>query len=691
MSLRGFRIDFQNQIKLWLQHNFEYAVIAFGVGVGLYFALPREPSAILMIIMMVATFLTILIRPGRWQPSFMITTLMFMLVLGLARSTWHTQATERPRLPNYEKVYDVEGRIVAIEKSGPRLRWVVKLRSLDQLPLDRRPELVRVTTFDKNFSVGDGVSFRAQLRAPPSPVIPGGYNPAFRAYYQKVGGYGFMLSRPVAKDIPFETYIDVSKSQVAKFRYGMAKRILAKSPEDTAGLQVALLTGIRTWVPDPHTDALRAAGLAHILAISGLHMGLVTGSIYGIALFLLVRVERLARARDVRKIAAVIGIITATMYLVLSGASVATQRAYIMACIIFLALILDRQAISIRSVSVAAFLTLWMHPEALMSPGFQMSFSAVLALVVVYRHWDSRRVYKGRPGLIGRFWNDFKALSVTSFVAGTATSGFAVLHFNRIAVYGFFANLLAMPIFTFWVMPVAILVYFSMLFGLEAGPLWLMGKGLSLILIISEWTESIPGAVSFMSSGPFWVMGVFSLAFIGLCIGIRNIKLGSAVAMTLCFMTLASRGQADIRISADGAIAFWDNKDEPILYVDKKNSDRYGRQEFIEAMGVGSTLLHPYDGTLGRCDSQGCRIEFKNNSILIAHDPGVVLEDCDQVDFVILPKRILGKRARRLCSAIAIDANDLRFKGAHSLYLGDGKVRKMTTARRMISYRPWHT
>lgn len=470
----------------------------------------------------------------------------------------------------------------------------------------------------------------------------------------------------------------------------MAKRILDKAPDETAGLQVALLTGIRTWVPDDQTDALRSAGLAHILAISGLHMGLVTGSIYGIALFILVRLERLARSRDVRKIAAVIGIITATLYLILSGASVATQRAYIMACIIFLALILDRQAISIRSVSVAAFLTLWMHPEALVSPGFQMSFSAVLALVVVYRYWDSRRVYKGRPGFVGRVWNDFKALSVTSLVAGTATSGFAVLHFNRIAVYGFFANLLAMPFFTFWVMPAAILVYASMVFGLEAGPLWLMGKGLSMIIIISKWTEGLPGAVSFMSSGPYWVMGVFSLAFIGLCIGGRSVKAGSILAMAICFSTLIFREQADVRISADGAIAFWENGEDPVLYVDKKNSDRYGRQEFIEAMGIGTTLVRAFDGTLGACDSQACLVRFKKQTILIASDPDAVIEDCDQTDLIILPKRVLGKRARRLCAAQVLDANDLRYRGAHSVYFNKGGGIRLKTARKGYSFRPWH-
>jgi len=387
-------------------------------------------------------------RHRAWN-SVLLAGLFLIIIMGVGRSAWHSSVTERVRLPDYERVYEVTGHIAAIEKSGPRLRWRVAVHSIDRLKAAQLPEFIRVTTFDRSFKVGDGVVFHANLSAPPGPVIPDGYDPGFRAYFQKVGGYGYMLSKPVAANIRPESFKAKISHTVSRFRYRLAARILERAPPETAGLQTALLTGIRSWVPDDQTDSLRAAGLAHILAISGLHMGLVAGSIYALVLMAFVRLSKWARRYDMRKPAAFIGILTATAYLVLSGASVATQRAYIMAVIIFAALIFDRQAISIRSVAVAAFITLWLHPEVLVSPGFQMSFSAVLALVVVYREWDKRRVFRRRGNWIGRAFDNFKALSVTSLVAGTATSGFAVLHFNRIATYGFFGNLLAMPIFTY--------------------------------------------------------------------------------------------------------------------------------------------------------------------------------------------------------------------------------------------------
>ena len=670
--------------------HFEYAVIAFAVGIGLYFALPAEPDIKWMSLFAVLFAVLAIVIAGRLSHYSLIIILTCFAVFGLWRSSWHTDTELRPVLPDYERVYDVSGRITAIEKSGPRLRWVIKVKSIGWIKATERPEFIRVTTFDKTFEVGDSVSFRAQMKAPPNAVIPGGYNPAFRALYDRVGGYGFMLSRPERIPIAELTISEKLSVHIGKFRFGMARRILAAAPEDTAGLQVALLTGIRTWVPDDHTEALRTAGLAHILAISGLHMGLIAGGIYGVALWLLVRVNYLARRRDVRKIAAMIGLLAATFYLVLSGASVATQRAFIMTSIVFIALILDRQAISIRSVAVAGFITLWLHPEALVSPGFQMSFSAVIALVVVYREWDKRRVFRGRPGFFGRVWQDFKALSVTSLVAGTATSGFAVLHFNRIAVYGFFANLLAMPFFTFWVMPVALLVYLGLLFGVEALPLWVMGKGISIIISISEWVEAWPGALKFMASGPFWLMGVFGLAYTGLCIGSAKVRYVSLAVLVFCFATLFFRPEADIRISEQGALAFWNNSSVNTLYVDRKNSDRYGRQEFIEAMGVGTTAVMGYDGKIGKCDDRACFVEFKGKKILVVSDPSEIMEDCELADLIIVPKRDLGARARRLCARQVIDGTDLRRLGAHSVTIGAGNAFKIRTARRSVASRPWH-
>ncbi|NNE58103.1 MAG: DUF4131 domain-containing protein [Hellea sp.] len=672
-----------------LEMRFEAFVIALAIGIGIYFALPFEPRVTIVAFIVGLLGVCIYIVRRRNYLFATILTLILIVLLGLARAAWHTQSVASPIMPMFEKTYEVEGWIRAVEKSGPRQRWVVAVTDISKLEKDKWPKYVRVTTFDRTFIAGDDVSFLAELSAPPGPVIPGGYDPGKRAFYRQIGGTGFMLSRPKATSPSKQNAAASIQRKISRFRHKLAGRIMAASPEKTAGLQTALLTGIRTWVPEAQTDALRGAGLAHILAISGLHMGLFSGGVFGVALYLLVRINKLARRHDVRKFAAIAGMIAASVYLVISGGSVATQRAFIMAMIIFLAIILDRQAVSIRSVAVAAFITLMLHPEALTSPGFQMSFSAVAALVVVYREWDKYRDFRRRHTLVGRWFENFKALTVTSFVAGGATSGFAVLHFNRIASYGLIGNILAMPFFTFWVMPLALVIYLAIPLGLEAWPLWLMAQGINIILAISVWVTDLPGAVKYLASGPMWLIGLFGLAFTLLCLGNWRARIASTAVLILSFGVLLMGRQPDMRIGESGAIAIWRSGENPTLYVDRKNSDRYGRQEFIEAMGMNDVKTEKMRGNIGLCDAIGCVIQTGEHTIKIIEDPSEIYEDCENADLIIIPKRDLGARAARLCKAPKIDARSLRKYGSYSIYFNKNGSIVFETSRREWARRPW--
>ena len=353
----------------------------------------------------------------------------------MGRGSWHTQAAATPKLADYERVYEVTGWVEAVERSRNGYRWRLRVDNIKGLAPDETPKRVRVRAKTDGFAAGDAVSVLTVMTPPPGPVVPQGYDPARRAYFEQMGGYGFAIRAPDSAIIDDMSLEEKTKRAIVRFRYNLADHIREKAPQETAGLQAALLTGVRAYIPPEQTENLRVAGLAHVLAISGMHMGLLAGGSFWLAALILATISPLSRRYDVRKPAAIIGALAATGYLILSGASVATQRAYIMAIIVFLAVILDRRAFSMRSVMVAALVTLMFHPEALISVGFQMSFAAVAALVVVYREWQDRRGYVPRLGLWARIKGNFTTLTVTSFVAGTATSGFAVLHFNRIARY----------------------------------------------------------------------------------------------------------------------------------------------------------------------------------------------------------------------------------------------------------------
>ena len=489
------------------------------------------------------------------------------------------------------------------------------------------------------------------------------------------GGFGFGYGAPESQADAELGAWDSIRRRIIRWRYRLADRIVAVAPAETSGLQAALMTGVRRFIPAEQTENLRIAGLAHILAISGLHMALLAGGTYSGFALVLACILPLSRRYDVRKFAAGAAIAAATFYLVLSGASVATQRAWVMSSIFFLAIILDRRAVSMRSVSVAALITLALHPESLMSVGFQMSFAAVAALVAVYQAWQGVRPAYRRRGLFRRAVDFMSSLSVTSFVAGLATGGFALFHFNRFAKYGFAGNLLAMPLFSLFVMPLAVLSLLAMPFGLEKRPLYLMGKSLEPILEAADWVAGWPNPMAYIGAAPDWVLPVYGLGFVALCMGRRWWR---GLGLALIAVGFAGWGQAptpDLRVSEDGKVAFWDRPEtgegDAVLFVGSRRSDRYGREQFAQRAGLTGADWAPYEDRIALCDALACRAKIGPWQISILQSPSEVPEECLASDLVILSVRSAGPVARRNCEAVLVDETSLRETGALDVYLRD--------------------
>ncbi len=664
--------------KSYFDPGFNVAVISFAIGIAVYFAWPSEPSTPVAI--GACSFLAVLwwFLKNRDWPLTGHVWLFFVLALGFGRAVWHTSAADAPRLPQQERTYRIEGWISAIEKSGNSERYVVELLSIENMRREDMPEKIRIRVTkkpDPPIAAGATINWLVASKAPPGAVVPGGYHPGQAAYFKGIGGFGFGYGAPeMQSDAALDMWSSMRRS-VVRWRYGLADRIIAAAPAETAGLQAALMTGVRRFIPAEQTENLRIAGLAHILAISGLHMALLAGGTYsGVALGLAC-ILPLSRRYDVRKFAAGAAIAAATFYLVLSGASVATQRAWVMSTIFFLAIILDRRAVSMRSVSVAALITLALHPESLVSVGFQMSFAAVVALVAVYQAWQTWRPAYSQRGWGRRMVDFISSLSVTSLVAGFATGGFAVFHFNRFAQYGFAGNLLAMPLFSLFVMPLAVMSLLLMPLGLEAGPLYLMSLALEPILLAADWVAGWPGAMLYIGAAPNWVLPLYSLGFVALCMGKRIWK---PFGIGLIFIAFAGWGQAptpDLRISEDGKVAFWQTPDdgvgELVLFVDSRRSDRYGREQFAQRAGESGADWAPYKNRIAQCDSLACRAQIGAWQVSILQSPSEVPEECRASDLVSLVVRQAGPVARRNCDAVLVDESSLRETGALDVYLKD--------------------
>ncbi len=669
--------------------RFDTLVICFGIGSALYFSLPFSVFGLSLVLIICAVGALLWGTRKTRFTGWIWGAFLLAILLGAGRAGWHSQATQSPRLPDYERPYQLSGWIEDIAASGKGVRWIINVEDFEWADGIDAPKKVRVRLgqkYNESASGGDYVSLRAVLSAPPGPVVPGGYSPRQRAFFEQVGGFGFAISAPNVKP---NAGPPSWRRRIAAFRYHMADRIHEIAPSETSGLQAALLTGVRRYIPSEQTEALRTAGLAHILAISGLHMGLLAGTAYWVFTVLLVHISPLSRRHDVRKFAAILGIAAATAYLVLSGASVATQRAYIMAVIVFLAVILNRRAISVRSVSVAAAITLLLHPEALLSVGFQMSFAAVLALVVVYRSWRDFTPVGARGGWLTKIRNDTLSLSVTSFVAGLATGGFALFHFGRIARFGLVGNLLAMPLFTFAVMPLGILSLVLMPLGLEEAPLWLMGQAITGLIAISSWIAGWDGALLQVKAAPIWVISVYGFAFILLLLGRLRGRLIAGALMLVCFVGWWNEPVPTLRISEEGRVAFWENKELQRLIVTSERADSYGRDRFSEKAGRGEVDAIAMQKTDAPCDALACRFLIRGKQISILTHPSEARVECAASDLVIVTKRDVGPEVRRNCAASLIDGQVLRQEGALNVYLNETGIRREGTKKPPEKRRVW--
>ena len=662
--------------------KFEHLVVTFGVGIALYFTWPAEPSVWFPLIA-IGTLALLLLLEGVGRLLVPV-TLLLIATFGFGWATVSTKLMQTHPVP-FEQKLTISGWVAEIDQGGPMRRLIINLDAVDPTPEAGLPKSVRVRV-GKNFpdvEIGEGVTLDAVISPLPGPAVPDGYDPARRAFFDGLGGSGFAISDPR----PFRPTLfawDRAKIHIQKTRQAAARRVLSQSPPSTAGLQVALLTGIRDYIPEEQTDSLRASGLAHILAISGLHMGMVAVGIYALSSLILAAVEPLSRARDVRKIAAIIGILGATLYLLLSGASVATQRAYIMVCIAFLAVLLDRRILSLRSVAVAALITLIIRPEALLSVGFQMSFAAVTAMVVIFRAWQDFRPPRKADGIGGRLKRFYGSLFGTSLIAGLATGGYAVLHFGRIAQYGLLANMLAMAVFPI-VMALGILSLILIPLGWETLPLMAMGKAIEFMLLVADWVSGLPGAVGTVKASPPEVIALYSLGFVCACFGtLRSVSVGVPL-MLISFLLWMQAPTYDLRVSETGRVSLLVGNEGQTASL---RADRYGREQFARASGHETVEWHNYRDQFASCDALACRMEIMDRVISVVETASEAPEACQDSDVVILPEREAGPVARRGCQALLIDQRVLKDRGTIYLQLGDAlRLVPVLTDRR--SNRPW--
>jgi competence protein ComEC len=424
-----------------------WAPVALGAGCGLYFGLPREPQAwVVWALAPLVLILAVAARRSTWRVGAIALVLGACALAGFSVAKLRTDAVKGPVAQTSARARSVEAWVVDVAspgQGGQRL-LLAPIRIRGWTPRET-PIRMRVTLRPDTPIPAPGQAIRvlAILNPPPPPASPGAYDFARDAWFESVGAVGLALRPPDVVVAPAPPPWRLSLAmKVNAIRWGLTQRIVGALGPDTGGLAAAMTTGHEAFIPREQVDNLRAAGLAHIISISGLHMAIVGGFAFAAARLLIAAWPWLALRIHGKKAAALVGLAAVGGYLVLSGAPPPAERAAITAAVAFLAILADRQAISLHSLALAAIAVLLLQPEAVTEPGFQMSFAATAALVALAEIWPRPvreidvpwpiRVVQGAAAWIA-------ASLAVSFVAGLATGPFAIQHFNRVSSWGVFA------------------------------------------------------------------------------------------------------------------------------------------------------------------------------------------------------------------------------------------------------------
>jgi competence protein ComEC len=470
-------------------------------------------------------------------------------------------------------------------------------------------------------------------------------------------------------------------------RDALDKRIRSVLSGDRGSIASALLTGKRDAISSSVNDAMFVSGLGHVLSISGYHMAVVAGLMFFILRALFALLPMSAGSFPVKKWAAAAALAAAAFYLVLSGAEVATQRSFIMIAIVLIGVMVDRPAITLRTLMVAAIVVLLLTPEAIVHPSFQMSFAATLALVAGYERglsWMSAAAETPR-GVRIALWGGraLVGLIVVSLLAGFATTLFAAYHFHRLAPYGVIANLFAMPVVSAWVMPMGIAGIVAMPFGFDAIFWHAMGLGIDWMIAVSVFVASLPGAVGHMPAFGIGPLLLGSAGLVVFCLLKSPLRLTGVLLLAVASLWAARTPQPDILISAD-AQTFAVRGDNGRLAIVRSGSDTFAARQWLAADADTRAHSDPNLAAGIRCDRAGCVGRLADGRLIALARTLEAFEDDCQRAAVVVSARV----APPNCAALVIDREVLQQSGAVALRRrGNGFV--ITSVRPPGQDRPW--
>jgi competence protein ComEC len=618
---------------------FLWVPVLFGLGIAAYFALPFEPSWSLTVLpAALGLLLSTVWRSG--GTALLVTSSLAAITFGFAAAKARTWVVSAPVLERAIDRVAVVGWIELVEPRPARgQRITVRVASMDKLPEERWPRRVRVRTLEASSTLkpGDAVRLVANLAPPAGPALPDGFDFARFAYFHGLGAVGYareppsptMIARPPDRDLAW-------RASIERLRQEIGARITAVVPGETGAIANALITGERGGISDRTNDAYRDSGLFHILSISGLHMVIMAGSVFFAVRLLLTLNPALALRFEIKKWAATAAALGAFGYLLISGISFPTVRSYVMISIMYLAVLLDRPALALRNVALAAIATLAIWPESVVDPGFQMSFAAAVALISGFEALRNRKHDRepGRRGPLTAVALLLGGIVLSTLIASIAVAPIAAYHFQKSQQYAILANLIAIPICNVLVMPAALAALVAMPLGLETWPLKAMGLGIDAMTWCAYAVAGLPGAVMRIPAFSTWTVLLLIAGGLWLAIWQRRWRL-LGIAPALVGLAIAPvRDAPDVLIARGGSLVAIRGPTGSLEAI-AESSSRFELARWLDHDGDNRRPDDALSPRAFRCDWTGCVARVRGEVVAVSRKPASLADDCRTASVLI--------------------------------------------------------
>ena len=474
-------------------------------------------------------------------------------------------------------------------------------------------------------------------------------------------------------------------------RSALTAHVTTALPGSAGGVAAALATGDEGAIEEPDAEAMRRAGLAHLLSVSGLHITAVVGATMLLVLRLLALSPWLALRTRLPLIAAIAGAAAAVGYTLLTGSQVPTIRSCVAALLVLVALAIGREAMTLRLVATGATIVLLLWPETIAGPSFQLSFAAITAIVALHEHpvvtgWFERR----EEGRMHRLLRGAASLLLTGAVVEAALMPIAVYHFHKAGIYGALVNIIAIPLTTFVIMPLEALALLADLGRVGAPFWWLAGAALHALLWLAHIVSAAPGSAAMLPAMPSGAFGLMIVGGLWIALWRTRWRRLGAVLLAIGALWALVTPAPDLLVTGDGRhVALRTSQGLALL---RERAGDYTLSTLAENAGFDGEPLVIDDIAGSRCSRDACLAAWRSGAatvrILATRSLYQIPNDqliaaCADADIVIsdrgLPKR---------CTPhwLKLDRRALARTGGVAVTLS---TRHIATVRRAGDAHPW--